>query len=390
MGGGDVALVDSAELILELNNWVSSTLTQEQLQLAQEEAANTVFVPVVIFVFDTDAYVDRIPVLGTAAPNPADETIPCCAIVAVDKHALFDIGTGLSTTAIHEMGHVLGLRHPHDGHSPTIGEFNNWFFDWSYTPMSYISPMGLGCGVPDAPCGLVVSEFGQFDHDAMDRAMILYLLNQVQRNVYDSLVSLESKGYDEGNLPDDVKSMLSSIDLGMQKSIEHFSNMNYFNYTSFKGMTDLLGSTDDSFDFALNALTNSEQLLEEVSSLARLERKGISTITSSEPIFVDNSGNELISVEAGKLIGIKTKLSSNVDENLTLAYIVQIKDSNGYTLDLISTDSISLKAHGTMEQSIFWISDATGKLKVEVFVWQNIENPVPLSQVQSITITVAS
>ncbi len=389
--GGDVVVVKSEDLILELNKWVASTLTEEQLQLAQEEAAKTAFVPVVIFVFDTDAYVDKIPVVGTAAPDPNDATVPCCAIVAVDKHALFDLGTGLSTLTVHEMGHVLGLRHPHDGHNPAKGEFNNWFFDWSYTPMSYISPTGLGCGLPDVPCGLVVSEFGQFDHDAMDRALVLYLLNQVQLNVYDSTVSLKSKGYREGNLPEDIESVLSSIDPDMQKSIEHFTNMGYFNHTSFQSTANLMIPMDDSFDFALRALTSSEQLLDVVSSLDyAAPPKGASTIVASKPSFVDESGNELLSVEVGEAIGIKTEISSNVNENITFAYLIQIKDSGGFTLFLTWLDGITIKPEEVVEPSIFWIPDTAGELEIEVFVWQNIKNPVPLSEVKSTTITVAS
>jgi len=389
--GNDIVLVKSKDLIVELNKWVASSVTQEQLQLAKEEAAKTVFVPVVIFVFDTKAYVDQIPTLGRAISDPSDESVPCCAILAADKRSLFDFGTGLSTVVIHEMGHVLGLRHPHDGYNPAKGEFNNWFFDWSYTPMSYIAPLGLGCGLLGAPCGLVVSEFGQFDHDAMDRAAILYLLNRAQLNVYDSTVSLEKNGYKNGNLPEDIRSTLSSIDLDLQKSIEYFTSMNYFNHTTFEGTANLMSPMDDSFDFALRASTNSEQLLEQVSSLGYAPHaKDTTAITASEPVFVDNSGNALISVQTGKLIGIKTKLSSNVGENLTFTYIVQIKDINGYTLFLKWVDGIPLKPDGTMEPSIFWLSDTTGELNIEVFIWQGITDPVPLSQVKSITVTVVS
>ncbi|MFQ5970571.1 MAG: hypothetical protein ACE5J2_08785 [Nitrososphaerales archaeon] len=385
--GGDVVVVKSEDLILELNKWVASTLTQEQLQLAQEEAARTVFVPVVIFVFDTDAYVDKIPVVGTAAPDPNDGTVPCCAIVAVDKHALFDIGTGLSTLTVHEMGHVLGLRHPHDGHNPAIGEFNDWFFDWTHTAMSYISPTGLGCGLPNVPCGLVVSEFGKFDHDAMDRALVLYLLNQVQLNVYDSTISLESKGYKLA-MPDDIRSLLSNIDLDVQMSIEHFANMNYFNHTSFKSMAKFMDPMDDSFDFALKALKNSEQLLQDVSSLDYATPKGASTIVASDPFFVDEYDNELISLEVGEVIGIKSAISSNANEDINFTYLVQIKDSNDFTLFLISLDGITVKPEEVIEPSIFWISDTAGELEIEVFVWQSINNPVPLSQVKDRTVTV--
>jgi len=389
--GGNVILVKSPDLILELNKWVASNLSQEQQRLAQKEATTTVFVPAVVFVFDTDAYVDEIPVIGTAASDPSDPKVPCCAIVAVNKHTLSDLNSGLSALVIHELGHVLGLRHPHDGYDPAKGEFEDWFFDWSYTTMSYSLPTGLGCGLLGTPCGLVIPEFGQFNHDALDRGLILNLLNQMQVNVYNSTISLEKKGYSKGNLPESIKSVLSNIDLNVQKSIEHFTNMNYFNRTNFGNTANLTASSDDSFDLALKALTTSEQLLKEVSSLRYSPTaKGTSTIVASEPSFVDRSGNELAKVEVGKNIEIKTKISNNVDQNMTFTYLVQIKDSNNSTLFLSWQDGIIVKPRDVVEPTIAWIPDTAGKLKVEIFVWQSIKNPVPLSQVKSTTLTVTT
>lgn len=387
---GDVAVVKSETLITELNKWVSKALTEEQLQLAQEEAAKTVFVPIVMFIFDTDAYVDKVPVVGTAAPDPNDETIPCCAIVAVDKHVLSDIGTGLSTLAIHEMGHVLGLRHPHDGHNPIKGEFNNWFFDWSYSPMSYASPNGLGCGIPNEPCGLVVREFGQFDHDAMDRAIILSLLNQMQHNVYNSTILLEGKGYRNSNLPDNVESILSDIDLNGQEAIENFIDMNYFNHATFESTANIMDPMDDAFDFALKALTDSEALLEEASMLiSTLPTNGERSIATSEPFFVDESDNQLISVKVGEKVGVKTEMTSNLDEDVIFTYLIQIKDANDFTVYLTWLDGISVKPEEVVEPSIVWSPDIVGELQIEVFAWQNINTPAPLAPIKSTTITVS-
>ncbi len=388
---GSLILVKSSDLILELNKWVASNLSQEQRRLAQEEAATTVFVPAVVFVFDTSAYVDQIPVIGTAVSDPNDQTVPCCAVVAVDKHALSDLNSGLSALVIHEMGHVLGLRHPHDGYDPTKGEFEDWFFDWSYTPMSYSSPTGLGCGLLSTPCGLVIPEFGQFNHDALDRGLVLNLLNQAQLNVYNSTISLEKKGYRESNLPGNITSMLSSIDLDVQKSIERFTDMNYFNHTNFDNAANLTAPRDDSFGLALKALTTSEQLLKKVSSLEYSPTaKGTSTIVASEPSFVDKSGNELAKAEVGKTMEIKTRISNNIDQNMTFTYLVQIKDSDDFTLFLAWQDGITVKPRKVVEPAIAWIPDTSGKLKVEIFVWRSIENPVPLSQVKSTTLAVTA
>ncbi|MEE8132430.1 MAG: hypothetical protein V3T40_02525, partial [Nitrososphaerales archaeon] len=243
-GTDGIILVRSSDLIIELNKWVASNLSSEQAAMAEEEAEETMFIPVIIFVFDKAAYVDREGSLGTAVPDPADNTIPCCAVVAIDKHSLFDIGAGLSFVTIHEMGHVLGLRHPHDGSNPTQGEFFNWFFDWSYTPMTYSSPSSFGCGLGFVGCGMVITEFGQFNYDALDRGMVLYLLNQAQSNIRDSMLQIEEKGY-EKNIPTFISTKMPSIDTDMEKAKEHFAKMTYFNHTTFKDLSSIMDPMDD-------------------------------------------------------------------------------------------------------------------------------------------------
>jgi hypothetical protein len=378
--GGDVALVRSADLITELEKWVSGTVSEEQLELSQEEAESTVFVPVVIFVFDQRAYVDKVPVMGLAAPDPSNASIPCCAIVAVDRHALMDLASGLSAVTIHEMGHVLGLRHPHDGYSPVRGEFTNWFFDWSYTPLSYTSPTGLGCGFVGVACGMVIKEFGQFDRDAMDRAMVLYLQGQVRSNLNEAYAMLEEKGY--RSIPDHISSDMSEVDLALESSVEHFVRMNYFNHTSY--LIESMDSMDDAFDFALKALGESAKLLDDVSMLA---------IKSSPELIFDSSivgasGSELSDVNIGEQMSVKTRITNDGNSTLTFTYIVQVKDSSGYTLSLSWLDSMSIGAGDFVEQSISYIPESAGELQVEVFMWEDIDNPLPLSDVKNLTVTV--
>jgi hypothetical protein len=231
-----------------------------------------------LFVFDTDAFVDEEPVIGAAAPDPTNNSIPCCAIVAVDKHVLSDLGTGLSVLAIHEMGHILGLRHPHDGYSSVLGEFNNWFFDWSYTPMSYASPTGLGCGLSQQ-CGLVISEFGQFNSDAIDRGFALYLLDQTQRNLFNSALELQRKGYSTSSLPMAMTERLVSIEQNIKDAKENFVNMNYFNRHTF-GKTNATAGNDDAFDFVLGAFTESEAFVNEVASVPIFEEPSKAAETS--------------------------------------------------------------------------------------------------------------
>ncbi|MEM2759512.1 MAG: hypothetical protein QXU32_03635 [Nitrososphaerales archaeon] len=382
VGGGDIILVRSADLIAELNKWVTSNLSSEQLAAAEKSALQTVFVPVVLFVFDKEAYVDKEAVLGTAVPDPSDKTIPCCAVVAVDKHVLFDIGTGLSIVTIHEMGHVLGLRHPHDGYGPN-GEFSNWFFDWSYTPLTYSSPSGLGCGLGHA-CGLIVTEFGQFNYDALDRGMVLYLMNQAQKNIRDVLLKIEHKGF-LNDIPSAISSRLSIIEQDMQKAKDYFVSMTYFNHNSYKGTSSIMDPMDDAFDYALRAVITSEELFDALEALKK-EITGIDTLTVGQPTLVDASGNMLTNVEVGKSVGIRAQIFNNANEVVTVTYIVQLKDSNGVTVFITWLDGISVS--GLIESSIFWTPDIEGEYKAEIFVWKNLSDPVPFAPITVMNIAV--
>ncbi|MGH9922485.1 MAG: hypothetical protein ACRD38_07020, partial [Nitrososphaerales archaeon] len=386
---GDTALVKSSELAVELAKWTQTTLTEEELRLAEEEAKTTVFVPIVLFVFDTPAYVDSVPVVGSAIPDPEDKTIPCCAIVAVDKHSLLDYGTGLSTLAVHEMGHIIGLRHPHDGHSESKHEFNNWFFDWSYTPMTYASPGILGCGLPAERCGLVITEFGAFNLDTMDRGLVLSLIRQAQFDRNNATLQLQEKDYDKSNFPEDIASKLSGINDDLQKSKEFFAQMNYFNFTTF-GDTESSGAMDDAFDFALQASTNSQLLLEEVRGLPQnMEDKAgllVNVLDISDLLFIDENNVTSSIHEVSEPVVIESIVTSKLNQKINFTAIIQIKDSNGYTVALEIFD-FATNIDETTKPSVSFIFERSGEFEVKIFLWTELDNPIPLAALKNSTIT---
>ena len=384
-GSEGIIIVKSSDLITELNKWIVSNLPIEQLEMMEEESEKTIFIPVVLFVFDKSAYVDDAPTLGKAVPDPDDNTIPCCAIVAQDKHTLFNTGAGLSGVTIHEMGHVLGLRHPHDGHSPTEGEFIDWFFDWSYTPMTYSSPSSLGCG-PSLRCGLVINEFGQFNYDALDRGMVLNLLNQTQKNIEDSKLQFVRSG-DEDNLPQSVSIKLTSIQIDIEKSKEYFENMTYFNHNTFMGTKSIMDPMDDAFDFALRALLTSEELLNTSNTLSKkLEPTGIKTVSILEPHLINATGSKSGTVEVGNSIDVRSQILINIDETISFSYIVQVKDYAGATISLTWLEELA--ASESIEASLLWTSDTRGEFEIEIFVWNNIVDPIPLAPIKSMHVNV--
>lgn len=80
------------------------------------------------------------------------------------------LGYGLSTTTVHEVGHHLGLSHPHDGYDPTLdidyGPGDDFYYVWvgdeSDTVMHYLA---------------LSNYFGRFDQDDMYRWHMAGYLN---------------------------------------------------------------------------------------------------------------------------------------------------------------------------------------------------------------------
>jgi len=273
--GSEIIIVKSDELIDGLDKWALGELTEEELNELRMEAETRIFIPVFIFIFDSEAYVDEYGLGGIAASSPVDPSIPCCTIIASNKNDVLFTGQGLSVLTIHETAHVLGLAHPHDGYRSDTGEFVDWFYDWSYTPLTYSAPTANGCGL-DELCGMIIPDFGRFNFDAIDRGLALSLLNEAQLNVYDAVLLLDDLGYDSPDLPSEIISALNSIESDVQGARQHFNSMNYFNYITFRDTSNLMNPMDDAFDFALRAFETSEQLLRDVKSLE-------STITKPTP-----------------------------------------------------------------------------------------------------------
>jgi hypothetical protein len=108
--------------------------------------------------------------LGFADDNWADGTQSF--VFAFDSPSVRQIsGYGFTTTAIHEVGHHIGLSHPHDGYDyesdVDFGPGDEFYFAWSgdesNSMMSYID---------------LNWDFSQFDRDNMNRYLTSVYLNQ--------------------------------------------------------------------------------------------------------------------------------------------------------------------------------------------------------------------
>ena len=118
------------------------------------------------------------PALGFADDNYRDGTQSY--VFAFVSPGIVEAGYGLTTTLIHEVGHHLGLSHPHDGYDSEsgvdFGPSGDFFFAWagdeSNSIMSYID---------------LNWDFSQFDRDNMNRFQTAALVEAANRLAEEAL-----------------------------------------------------------------------------------------------------------------------------------------------------------------------------------------------------------
>jgi hypothetical protein len=146
---------------------------------------------------------------GMADDNWVDGT-PSYAYV-LNSPAVRAVGAGFSTVTVHEVGHHIGLSHPHDGYDAELGidfspadDFNFvWSGDESQTMMSYL---------------LVQTKFGQFDRDNIYRWEMAGYLNWAASLQPNILASPNARQAQE---------LLQAADSARERAIRAFKDWNY-------------------------------------------------------------------------------------------------------------------------------------------------------------------
>ena len=102
---------------------------------------------------------------------------------------------------------------------------------------------------------------------------------------------------------------------------------------------------------------------------------------------VDAFGNTLSSVSVDQQVQITCDLANGQDREQQFAYLVQIQDGNGVTVQLAwITGALAPGQSFSPAQS--WIPDAAGSYDATAFVWESVDNPTALSPPVTTPITV--
>jgi len=112
-------------------------------------------------------------------------------------------------------------------------------------------------------------------------------------------------------------------------------------------------------------------------------------VSLSRLTFVDQTGDRLKDITVGQQVMIQAKVTSKFKTTEGIAYISQVKDSEGITVAL-SWITGTLAPGQALELAVSWIPETAGEYTAEVFVWKSIKDPEPLSlEPKTSTITVA-
>ncbi|MFQ5940099.1 MAG: FxLYD domain-containing protein [Nitrososphaerales archaeon] len=101
-------------------------------------------------------------------------------------------------------------------------------------------------------------------------------------------------------------------------------------------------------------------------------------VSVSRLALVDQQGQGIGKFAPNERAWIKSVLKSESSMEQDFTYIVQIKDKDGFSVELKWINGV-LEPHMSLTQSISWTPDDEGIYFAEIFVWHGMENPIPLS-----------
>jgi hypothetical protein len=111
-------------------------------------------------------------------------------------------------------------------------------------------------------------------------------------------------------------------------------------------------------------------------------------IDVESPQTVDQNSDSVDQGMVGTPIGIQSMLVNSEDRAIKITYIVKVTDSDGVTL-MVSWIKGTVSSGMSFKPTIFWIPEAEGNYSVDIFVWDSLDNPVPLSDPTEISISIA-
>ncbi len=127
----------------------------------------------------------------------------------------------------------------------------------------------------------------------------------------------------------------------------------------------------------------------ELSPTTREEIPTQQKIQLTETRFTDHTGRILQQINVQQKVTISSVIQNGMSSNQQYSYIVQVKDSDGFTVAL-SWISGNVEAKRSASVAVPWTPDKAGEYNIETFLWQNLFKPVPLLSKQKTSVMVAN
>ncbi len=185
-------------------------------------------IPVFVFAWDEYLYFDFAGAIGGAEADASGN--PLMVLCGYNPATIPD--SGYTKLVIHEMGHILGLRHAHDGWSwDKYSETGNpisidWLRDLISTPMTYAHQDTV---------------FSTFDYDSLDRGHCFERLNDSWYYLYAANITALLKGYTDidSTLDQQLEFSLTNHSLALQAfEAENFESAFYYANLSYVAAID--------------------------------------------------------------------------------------------------------------------------------------------------------
>lgn len=111
---------------------------------------------------------------------------------------------------------------------------------------------------------------------------------------------------------------------------------------------------------------------------------------TDEPQIINSADKGMISVtelDTGDTAKIRTAITNHENTNIQFAYITQVKNSDNIVVSLSWIRS-ELRANETMPAESTWIPESPDTYTIELFVWNDVDNPEALSPVRETQVKV--
>lgn len=122
----------------------------------------------------------------------------------------------------------------------------------------------------------------------------------------------------------------------------------------------------------------SDQYAVEISGVRMIRSSNGDKVSISHLSWVNQEGEGTGAISTGERVWIKSDLKNELPVEQHFAYIVQVKDSDGLPVTISWVDGV-LTPDMEFAPKISWVPEEEGIYFAEVFIWNSLEGPVPLS-----------